>query len=38
VTGGADGVGRAPTNTVVVASLLVLVSDLFLTKIFYLLG
>jgi len=38
VTGGADGVGRATTNTVVVASILVLVSDFFLTKIFYLLG
>ncbi len=36
--GGADGVGRATTNTVVIASILVLVSDFFLTKIFYLLG
>jgi phospholipid/cholesterol/gamma-HCH transport system permease protein len=36
--GGADGVGRATTNTVVVASILVLVSDFFLTKLFYLLG
>ncbi len=35
--GGADGVGRATTNTVVVASILVLVSDFFLTKLFYLL-
>jgi phospholipid/cholesterol/gamma-HCH transport system permease protein len=37
VTGGADGVGRATTNTVVLASILVLVSDFFLTKAFYLL-
>ena len=37
-TGGADGVGRATTRTVVVASILVLVSDFFLTKLFYLLG
>jgi phospholipid/cholesterol/gamma-HCH transport system permease protein len=36
--GGADGVGRATTNTVVMASILVLVSDFFLTKLFYLLG
>ena len=36
--GGADGVGRATTNTVVVASILVMVSDYFLTKLFYLLG
>jgi phospholipid/cholesterol/gamma-HCH transport system permease protein len=36
--GGADGVGRATTNTVVIASILVLVSDFFLTKVFYLLG
>jgi len=35
--GGADGVGRATTNTVVVASILVLVSDFFLTKLFYIL-
>ena len=35
--GGADGVGRATTNTVVQASILVLVSDFFLTKLFYLL-
>jgi phospholipid/cholesterol/gamma-HCH transport system permease protein len=34
--GGADGVGRATTNTVVEASILILVSDFFLTKIFYL--
>jgi len=33
--GGADGVGRATTNTVVYASILVLVSDFFLTKLFY---
>jgi phospholipid/cholesterol/gamma-HCH transport system permease protein len=33
--GGADGVGRATTNTVVFASILVLVSDFFLTKLFY---
>jgi phospholipid/cholesterol/gamma-HCH transport system permease protein len=33
-TGGADGVGRATTNTVVVASIAVIVSDFFLTKIF----
>jgi len=36
-SGGADGVGRATTNTVVEASILILVSDFFLTKIFYLL-
>jgi phospholipid/cholesterol/gamma-HCH transport system permease protein len=36
-TGGADGVGRATTNTVVLASILVLVSDFFLTKLFFLL-
>lgn len=36
--GGADGVGRATTNTVVLASILVLVSDFLLTKLFYLLG
>jgi len=36
--GGADGVGRATTNTVVLASILVLVSDFVLTKLFYLLG
>lgn len=32
--GGADGVGRATTNTVVLASILILVSDFFLTKLF----
>ncbi len=37
-TGGADGVGRATTNTVVVAAILVLISDFFLTKLFYLLS
>lgn len=36
--GGADGVGRATTKTVVLASILVLVSDFFLTKLFYALG
>ncbi len=35
--GGADGVGRATTNTVVLSSILVLVSDTILTKLFYLL-
>jgi hypothetical protein len=35
--GGADGVGRATTNTVVVTSVLVLVTDFFLTKAFYIL-
>lgn len=35
--GGADGVGRATTNTVVHAAVLVLVSDFFLTKLFYVL-
>lgn len=34
---GAEGVGRSTTNTVVLASIMVLVSDFFLTKIFYLL-
>lgn len=34
-SGGADGVGRATTNTVVLASIMVLVSDFFLTKLFY---
>ncbi len=33
--GGADGVGRATTNTVVMGSIMVLVSDFFLTKLFY---
>jgi phospholipid/cholesterol/gamma-HCH transport system permease protein len=35
VSGGADGVGRATTDTVVSASILVLVSDFFLTKLFF---
>ena len=35
--GGADGVGRATTSTVVMASILILVSDFFLTKLFYIL-
>jgi len=35
-SGGADGVGRATTNTVVIAAILVLISDFFLTKLFYL--
>ncbi len=33
--GGADGVGRATTRTVVVAAILVLISDFFLTKLFH---
>ena len=33
-SGGADGVGRATTETVVAASLTVLISDFFLTKLF----
>ncbi len=37
-SGGADGVGRATTNTVVLASILILISDFFLTKLFYLLA
>jgi phospholipid/cholesterol/gamma-HCH transport system permease protein len=36
VTGGADGVGRATTTTVVASSITVLVSDFFLTKLFLL--
>ena len=36
-TGGADGVGRATTNTVVLGAILVLISDFFLTKLFYVL-
>lgn len=35
--GGADGVGRATTQTVVVSSVLVLITDFFLTKLFYIL-
>lgn len=38
VRGGADGVGRAVTQTVVTTSILVLISDFFLTKLFYVLG
>ena len=36
-SGGADGVGRATTNTVVLAAVLILVSDFFLTQLFSLL-
>ena len=36
--GGADGVGRATTSTVVAASICVLVSDFFLTKLFLLIS
>jgi phospholipid/cholesterol/gamma-HCH transport system permease protein len=36
--GGADGVGRATTNTVVMASIFVLISDFFLTKLFFIFG
>ncbi|MDH3254707.1 MAG: ABC transporter permease [Acidobacteriota bacterium] len=36
--GGADGVGRATTNTVVMSAIMVLISDFFLTKLFYLIG
>jgi phospholipid/cholesterol/gamma-HCH transport system permease protein len=35
--GGADGVGKATTNTVVVSSIAVIISDFFLTKLFLLL-
>jgi phospholipid/cholesterol/gamma-HCH transport system permease protein len=34
VTGGADGVGRGTTRTVVVCSITILISDFFLTKLF----
>jgi phospholipid/cholesterol/gamma-HCH transport system permease protein len=34
VSGGADGVGRATTQTVVMASITILISDFFLTKLF----
>ena len=34
VTGGADGVGRSTTSTVVEASITILVADFFLTKLF----
>lgn len=37
-SGGADGVGRATTDTVVTASILVLVSNFFLTKLFFVLS
>lgn len=33
-SGGADGVGKATTNTVVISSISVIVSDFFLTKLF----
>jgi phospholipid/cholesterol/gamma-HCH transport system permease protein len=36
VSGGADGVGRATTRTVVAASVTILISDFFLTKLFML--
>jgi len=36
--GGADGVGRATTNTVVGCSIAILISDFFLTKFFILIG
>ena len=36
--GGADGVGKATTNTVVVSSLSVIISDFFLTKLFIMLS
>jgi len=35
--GGADGVGKATTNTVVVSSISVIISDFFLTKLFLML-
>lgn len=35
VRGGADGVGHATTNTVVLASIVILISDFFLTKFFH---
>jgi phospholipid/cholesterol/gamma-HCH transport system permease protein len=35
--GGADGVGRATTSTVVMAAIMVLVADFLLTKLFYML-
>lgn len=38
VQGGADGVGSATTTTVVNASIVVLISDFFLTKLFFLIG
>jgi len=36
-TGGADGVGKATTNTVVLASIAIIISNFFLTKIFLIL-
>jgi phospholipid/cholesterol/gamma-HCH transport system permease protein len=36
VEGGADGVGRATTNTVVICAILVVTSDFFLTQLFHL--
>jgi phospholipid/cholesterol/gamma-HCH transport system permease protein len=36
-TGGADGVGKATTNSVVMASIAIIVSNFFLTKIFLIL-
>jgi len=38
VEGGADGVGMATTQTVVTASIVILISDFFLTKFFFMLG
>jgi phospholipid/cholesterol/gamma-HCH transport system permease protein len=35
-SGGADGVGKATTNTVVVSSIAIIISDFFLTKMFIL--
>jgi phospholipid/cholesterol/gamma-HCH transport system permease protein len=35
VSGGTEGIGRATTKTVVTASILVLISDFFLTKFFW---
>jgi phospholipid/cholesterol/gamma-HCH transport system permease protein len=34
--GGADGVGRATTNTVVTVSITIMISDYFLTRLFFL--
>ena len=33
--GGAEGVGRATTRSVVIASIAILISDFFLTKLFF---
>lgn len=38
VTGGADGVGRATTNTVVQSVVSIIVADLMFTAIFFILG